>query len=90
MTNYRRFLTELHQDLVEMLSDCENREWHHANPGAFEFQHYLRLSTWITEVETRMRIYDDTKTKGAWKRLRKSTAPGDVLGRHDSSDKRSS
>ena len=59
--NYRRFLQELSLDLVGAIADAENKEWHHMAVGTSEFQVYMRLNTWMTEVEERLAYYDATK-----------------------------
>ena len=63
MLKYRTFLMELGEDLLEAIRECENWEFHHAPPESVEWQHYLRLATWMEEVAARLAHYGNSKSR---------------------------
>ena len=79
MNQYRRFLMAFEDQLVDALMEGENMGWHHQETATPEYQHYLRLLTWIDMIRDRMRTYDATKVRSAWKQLR-AIAPGAATG----------
>ena len=41
--NYRRFLTVLHEELIDGVFEAENCGWHHSPDTAPEWRHYFKL-----------------------------------------------
>ena len=81
MKSYRSFLISLGSEMLEALRECENLEYHHKGEATPEFQHYLRLATWLDELATRLAYYDDVKAKKR-PEVRVRTTAKDVVDRH--------
>ena len=71
MKNYRTFLTELLEELQDAVRVSENAGWHHQKESSEEYQCYVRLVTWALELVERRTIYDNARTRRAWKTLRR-------------------
>jgi len=72
---YGVFLQALLEELQSAIAEVENFEFHHAAVDSPEYQHYLRLATWLDEVERRVDRVGDTKVRKAWRRLQASAGP---------------
>ena len=78
MESYSAHLDRSHSELVEALRECENWQFHHAEPGTAEFAHYNRLLMMVDVVEERMNWYD--AAKGRPSRLQGPTERGLLEG----------
>ena len=54
MKNYETFLSGAHEDLVEMLRECEVMEFHHKPVGSSECEHYNRVRTLLGHLSERI------------------------------------
>ena len=59
--SYGRFLIDLSEDLMEMIRECENFNFHHQAEGSEKWNHYNRLLQWSSEVIGRLAYYDAAK-----------------------------
>ena len=75
MKSYRRFLMDLHEELVRAILEAEDQEWHHWGELTVEFQHYVRLNTWAKELSERRQHLDNADIQRAWKRHRRGAPP---------------
>ncbi len=86
MLTFRAFLQGLEDLLDQSVLEAENNEWHHLPVESPQFQHYLRLMTWLEELIERGRHFDNIKagkqTRRSWRELQAWAAERDRLGRH--------
>ncbi len=87
MLAFRAFLRGLEEVLEQSVVEAENCQWHHLPVESPQFQHYLRLMTWLEEVIDRGKHFDNIKagkqTRRSWRELQAWSAERDRLGRHD-------
>jgi len=86
LKSFSEFIHELEELLHDTVLQAENQQWHHLPVESPEFQHYLRLMTWLEEVVERRRRYDYIKggrpTRRSWRELQAWRTETDRLGRH--------
>ena len=68
MRSYSTFIRKLEDEMVEAVRQVENLEWHHLPERTDEYQHYVRLLTWATEVSERRVRFDYIKAGRATRR----------------------
>ena len=77
--DYKSFLSDLQDELFMAVANCENVNWHHALSYTPEWKHYMRLLTWLDEVNERVGWYNDHKKTPIQTRLQSSQETGGVV-----------
>ena len=64
MLKYEDFLKEAHSELVAMVGELEDLEFHHAQDGSPQWIHYSRVVTVLGHLQERIGWWNDhTKSK---------------------------
>ena len=82
MLTHRTFLSGLFDMLQESVREAENLGWHHGDDETPQFQHYLRLLSWLEEVYQRMVRYDFVKARNQphrWQPVPERAAPTEPM-----------